>query len=99
MCVCVRLVKEVSLHGRRLVGRDLQVPEGYRGCVMGKLNQQIGFLNEDGSGAERVDFELCGEFNKLTEWHKDAFVPKDRLQASNILDYLECAKIIHAEDD
>ncbi len=52
----------------------------------------------DGSGTERIDFELCGEFDKVTEWHKDAFVAKERHFASNMLDYLECAKILHAED-
>ena len=93
----VCLVKEVSLHGRKMIGRDLDLPRGYRGVVMGKLNQQMGYLNIDGSGAEKVDFEALGEFTKVTEWKKDAWDPKIRGFASNVFDYLECAKILHCE--
>ena len=31
-------VKEVSLQGRKMVGRDVTLPAGYSGFIMGKLN-------------------------------------------------------------
>jgi hypothetical protein len=62
---------------------------------VGKLHQQTGYLVD---GSERVDFEVLAEFDRVTEWKKDAWT-KDRAFASNILDYLECASIIHSPDD
>jgi len=29
---------------------------------MGKLNQQMGFINFDGSGTEKIDFDTIGRF-------------------------------------
>ena len=92
------VVKEVSLHGRKMVGRDVDLPQGYRGMIMGKLNQQMGYLNIDGSGAEKVDFEALAEFSQVTEWQKDAWSAEKRGFTSNLVDYLVCARILHAEE-
>lgn len=83
-----------------MVGREMDVPAGYRGLVLGKLNQQTtGYMSFDSaSGAERVDFEVLGAFGRVTEWKKDAWT-QERAYASNLLDYLECAKILHGEDE
>lgn len=92
------VLKEVSLQGRKMVGRDLEVPTGYKGVILGKMHQQTGYLSIDGlSGTERVDFEAVAEFSKVTEWKKDAWT-KERAYASNVLDYLDCARIIHCDD-
>ncbi len=35
-----------------------------------------------------------GEFDKVTEWKKDAWT-NERGYVSNLLDYLDCARILH----
>ena len=47
---------------------------------------------------EKIELEALAEFDKMTEWKKDAW-HSERGFASNILDYLDCAKILHGEDD
>ena len=76
---------------------ELKVPHGYRGVVLGKLNQQTGYMAFDGSGTEKIDFDMLAQFDRVTEWKKDAWTA-ERGFASNVLDYLECAKILHSED-
>ena len=91
-------MKEVSLQGRKMVGREVSLPPGYSGCIMGKLNQQMGFINFDGSGTEKIDFDTIGRFQQVTEWKKDAWNRDERGHVSNLMDYLECAKIMHSEE-
>ena len=55
-------MKEVSLQGRKMVGREVSLPARYSGFRMGKLNQQMGFINFDGSGTEKIDFDTIGRF-------------------------------------
>ena len=55
-------LKEVSLQGRKMLGKDWQVPDGYRGYVMGK---------KQGVYGDRVDMEVVGEFAQVREWKKD----------------------------
>jgi hypothetical protein len=55
-------VKEVSLQGRKMVGREVSLPPGYSGFIMGKLNQQMGFINFDGTGTEKIDFDTIGRY-------------------------------------
>jgi len=58
----------------------------------------MGYLGVDGSGAEKVDFEAIGDFSEVTEWQKDAWQEGRRGFASNLIDYLECARLLHADD-
>ncbi len=66
--------------------------------LLGKLNQQMGFINFDGSGTEKIDFDMIGKFAQVTEWKKDAWNREERGHVENMVDYLECAKIMHAEE-
>jgi hypothetical protein len=81
-----------------MVGRDVSLPEGYSGYVMGKLNQQMGFISFDGSGTEKIEFEAIAKFGGVTEWKKDAWNKDERGHVTNLIDYLECAKIMHSEE-
>jgi len=63
------------------------------GFVFGKMNQQMGYMGYDGL-TEKIDLETIGEFDHVTEWKKDAWTA-DRGFASNLSDYLECAKILN----
>ena len=81
-----------------MLGRDIKLPEGYQGIVFGKLNQQSGYLQADSSGySEKIDFEELAHFDRLTEWKKDAWTA-ERGFAQNLVDYLECAKILNADE-
>ena len=91
------LLKETSLQGRKLVGRDLEIPQGYKGVVLAKMHQQTGYIQYEEGGIERIDMEALGTFNRVTEWKKDAWT-KERGYASNMLDYLECGRILHCDD-
>ena len=55
-------------------------------------------MSFDGSGCEKIDFDTIGKFQKVTEWKKDAWNGQERGHVSNLMDYLECAKIMHGED-
>jgi hypothetical protein len=52
----------------------------------------------DEEGHERVECEVIGESDKVTEWKKDAWT-EERGYAGNIIEYIECAKIMNMEDD
>ena len=68
---------------------------GYYGFVMGR---QAGFVGFDGnSGAEKVELEVLAEFDRVTEWRKDAWNEGDRAYAGNLIEYIECAKIMNEE--
>lgn len=73
-----------------MVGRDIPLPQGYRGLVLGKLHQQTGFLSSE------LELEGLATFDKVTEWKKDAWTA-ERGFAENLRDYLECAQVLHAE--
>ena len=81
-----------------MVGRDISLPTGYQGVIFGKLNQQMGYMSFDGSGCEKIDFDTIGNFQQVTEWKKDAWNSQERGHVSNLMDYLECAKIMHSEE-
>jgi hypothetical protein len=70
-----------------MVGRDLALPPGYRGLVMGLMNPGY----QEGA---QVELEALGEFARVTEWKKDAWT-SERGYGENIRDYLECARILH----
>lgn len=83
---------ETSLQGRKLVGRELALGGDYVGRVMGRA--QIGY-DENG---ERIECENIAEFTRITEWKKDAWTD-ERGYAGNIVEYIECSKIMNEEDE
>eukprot|EP00347_Sterkiella_histriomuscorum_P005221 403357430 len=87
---------EVSLQGRKMIGREVQLPEGYKGLIFGKMNQQLGYLGYDGH-SEKIDLDGLAEFTSVHEWKKDQWSHNERGYISNLFDYLDCSKILHAE--
>ena len=88
-------MEEISLwHLDIEVDNDWIIGLGY---VFGKPNEQIGYIS-DIEGHELKEFQAIGYFDSVTEWKKDEWTG-DRGYASNLLDYLECAKIIHGSCD
>lgn len=53
-------------------------------------------MNFEGS-IEKIDFETLAEFQKVTEWKKDAWNDEKGF-GSNLIDYLECSKILNSSD-
>jgi len=43
-----------------------------------------------------VELETLAKFEKVTEWKKDMW-SHERGYVSNLFDYLDCARILHAE--
>ena len=56
---------EVSLQGRRMVGCERSLPDGYKGLVFARHEPEI----EEEVQRLRLDQINC--FNKVTEWQKD----------------------------
>lgn len=80
------------------MGRQVALPPGYRGLVLGKMNQQTGYMAfDDHTGSERVEFEKIAECRGVTEWKKDCW-GAERGYVTNVLDYIECAKIMNSEE-
>ena len=102
------LVKEVSLQGRKMVGQYHTLYSDYQGIhfqiqlnvglILGKLNTQTGYLFDHETGTERIDFDVLAKFNQLTEWKKDQWLSGEKCYVGNVMDYLECSKILHGED-
>lgn len=64
------------------------------------MNQQVGYSHNsgiDGSDAEQIELDTLAEFSQVTEWKKDVWSNIERGYVSNLYDYLDCAKILHAE--
>lgn len=74
------------------MGRELALNKDYIGRVMGRA--QVGY----DEGGERIECETIAQFEKVTEWKKDAW-SEERGYAGSIVEYIECAKIMNAEDD
>jgi len=47
---------------------------------------------------EKIDMEALAEFNKVTEWKKDSWSSSEKGFTSNVLDYLDCSRLLHSEE-
>ena len=71
----------------------MKVPDGYRGLVYGK-KASLQEMDDAGNIRERVTLDRLGRFDEVIEWQKDAWVD-ERGYPTEVMNYLNCAKIIH----
>ena len=81
-----------------MVGQDHTLSSDYQGLILGKLNTQTGYLFDHDTGTEKIDFDVLAKFNQVTEWKKDQWLTGEKGYIGNVMDYLECSKILHEED-
>ena len=79
-------LKQAALQGRRLIGKEISLPPGYKGYVYGKHGE-----------TSQVQLSRLAEFKSITEWQKDEW-SDDRGFVTNLTTYLGVASAIHNSD-
>ena len=96
-------LKTVVLQGRKIVGRehDLKSYGNYEGRVLGLYSDEM----ESGSLQRNIRFQTISKFDKVTEWQKDKWnqgedlTDEKRKFVGDMMEYLECAQILHGDDE
>ena len=60
----------MSLHGRRMIGMETELPSGYKGFVFHRSGAGANGFNHPADNL-KTELRVIGEFDCSTEWRKD----------------------------
>eukprot|EP00349_Pseudokeronopsis_sp_Brazil_P004574 CAMPEP_0202970346 /NCGR_PEP_ID=MMETSP1396-20130829/16306_1 /ASSEMBLY_ACC=CAM_ASM_000872 /TAXON_ID= /ORGANISM="Pseudokeronopsis sp., Strain Brazil" /LENGTH=76 /DNA_ID=CAMNT_0049698775 /DNA_START=95 /DNA_END=322 /DNA_ORIENTATION=- len=60
-------LKVGSLQGRKIVGKEVPLPPGYKGYLFGR--QEVPLFDDEGQ--RKLNMIALGQFDKVMEWKKD----------------------------